>query len=119
VKRFRNAQAVTQPLPEKRREDIRNESKIHPLRKRFEKPTPEQVAEYGATLDPPFTRSQSFIAYYESNGWKVGKNTMKDWRAAVRTWHAKDAESTGNKNGRRAEKSAREFPELEIDIPSL
>ena len=27
-----------------------------------------------------------FIAYYESNGWRVGRNPMKDWRAAVRTW---------------------------------
>ena len=30
--------------------------------------------------------SQRFVDYYESNGWKVGKNPMKDWRAAVRTW---------------------------------
>ena len=30
--------------------------------------------------------AERWIAYYESNGWKVGKNSMKDWRAAVRTW---------------------------------
>jgi hypothetical protein len=30
--------------------------------------------------------SQRFVDYYESNGWKVGKNPMKDWKAAVRTW---------------------------------
>ena len=29
---------------------------------------------------------KSFLNYYESNGWKVGKNPMKDWKAAVRTW---------------------------------
>jgi hypothetical protein len=29
---------------------------------------------------------ERFFAYYESNGWKVGRNAMKDWRAAVRTW---------------------------------
>ena len=27
-----------------------------------------------------------FFDYYESNGWRVGKNPMKDWKAAVRTW---------------------------------
>ena len=29
-----------------------------------------------------------FINHYESNGWKVGKNPMKDWKAAVRTWES-------------------------------
>ena len=29
---------------------------------------------------------QKFYNFYESNGWKVGKNPMKDWKAAVRTW---------------------------------
>ncbi|MPN43403.1 hypothetical protein SDC9_190962 [bioreactor metagenome] len=27
-----------------------------------------------------------FFDYYEANGWKVGRNSMKDWKAAVRTW---------------------------------
>ena len=34
-----------------------------------------------------------FFDYYESNGWKVGKNNMLDWKAAVRNW-----ESNGIKN---------------------
>ena len=29
---------------------------------------------------------EKFIDFYESKGWMVGKNKMKDWRAAVRTW---------------------------------
>lgn len=33
-----------------------------------------------------------FYDYYESNGWKVGKNKMKDWRAAVRSWAARQRE---------------------------
>jgi len=53
--------------------------------KRFTKPTLAEVqaycAERGNTVDP-----QKFVDYYESNGWKVGKNPMRDWRAAVRTW---------------------------------
>jgi hypothetical protein len=43
---------------------------------------------------------QSFIDFYESKGWFVGKNKMKSWQAAVRTWEARDnggprTESTG------------------------
>ena len=30
--------------------------------------------------------AERFMDYYESNGWKVGKNSMKDWKATVRTW---------------------------------
>lgn len=55
----------------------------------FRKPTLEELEEYcrevGATFSP-----QQFIDYYTANGWKVGRNAMKDWRAAVRTWKAKE-----------------------------
>jgi hypothetical protein len=30
--------------------------------------------------------AQRFVDYYTANGWRVGKNPMKDWRATVRTW---------------------------------
>jgi len=30
--------------------------------------------------------AEKFYDYYSSNGWKVGKNAMKDWKASVRTW---------------------------------
>ena len=33
--------------------------------------------------------SQKFFDFYESKGWMVGKNKMKDWKAAVRTWEDK------------------------------
>lgn len=58
-------------------------------RKRFIPPTVEQVREYclerGNYVDP-----QRFVDYYSSNGWMVGKNKMKDWKAAVRTWEQKE-----------------------------
>lgn len=54
-------------------------------RKRFLPPTVEEVRAYcrerGNNVDP-----QRFVDYYSSNGWMVGKNRMKDWKAAVRTW---------------------------------
>jgi len=53
----------------------------------FVKPTLDEIraycAERGNTVDP-----QTWLDHYTSNGWKVGKNKMVDWRAAVRTWEA-------------------------------
>ena len=34
--------------------------------------------------------AERFVDYYASIGWRVGKNPMKDWRAAVRAWVKKD-----------------------------
>lgn len=62
--------------------------------KRMAKPSVEEILEYGQTLDPPFRKAEAFIAFYESNGWKVGKNPMKAWQAAVRTWQQKDKTTT-------------------------
>ena len=49
------------------------------------KPDVEEVRAYclerGNRVD-----AQKFVDYYESNGWRVGRNPMKDWKAAVRTW---------------------------------
>ena len=53
--------------------------------KRFTKPPVDDVRQYMAELNMN-DMSQRFVDYYESNGWKVGKNPMKDWKAAVRTW---------------------------------
>ena len=60
-----------------------------PARVCFRKPTAQDVAEYAtgicANVDP-----QEFIDHYTSNGWKVGKAPMKDWKAAVRNWAKRD-----------------------------
>lgn len=39
--------------------------------------------------------AQHFIDYYTSNGWKVGRNAMKDWKAAVRTWERQPLSANG------------------------
>lgn len=67
-----------------------------PKTKRFVKPTITEIEEYcksrGNTVN-----AQRFFDYYESNGWKVGKNPMKDWKAAVRTWERTEG---GNSHGK-------------------
>lgn len=73
------------------------ERKIH---SRFHPPTPEEIKAYCLErknqVDPG-----SWMDYYQANGWKVGKNPMKDWRAAIRTWERKSF-SSGGTNGTRA-----------------
>lgn len=53
--------------------------------KRFTKPTIEEVADYCNERNNDVD-AEKFYDYYSSNGWKVGKNGMKDWKASVRTW---------------------------------
>ena len=54
-------------------------------RKRFEKPSISDIKQYCMERNNNIDANQ-FYDYYESNGWKVGKNSMKNWQAAVRTW---------------------------------
>ena len=60
-----------------------------PKRKNFKKPSFEDVQAYcnesGYHIDV-----DRFMNYYESNGWMVGRNKMKDWKATVRNWASKE-----------------------------
>ena len=59
---------------------------------RFIPPTLEDVRDYCSernnNVDP-----EKFVDYYTANGWKVGRNKMKDWKASVRTWERNDFNS--------------------------
>lgn len=57
--------------------------------KRFTLPTVEEVRAYCKERRNNVD-AEKFVAYYTANGWKVGRNAMKDWRAAVITWERKD-----------------------------
>jgi hypothetical protein len=63
---------------------------------RFVKPTIDEIKahilEKGYTFD-----AEAFYAFYESNGWKVGKNPMKNWKMACTTW-AKNRKNNNNNN---------------------
>ena len=53
--------------------------------KRFSPPSVEEVEAYCRERQNGID-ARRFVDYYTANGWKVGKNAMKDWHAAVRTW---------------------------------
>ena len=61
-------------------------------KKKFVPPTVEEVRAYcqerGNKVDP-----QAFVDHYTSNGWMVGKNKMKSWKAAVGTWERSSLQS--------------------------
>lgn len=86
--------------------------------KKFTPPTVEEVREYCLerknSVDP-----ETFINFYESKGWFVGKNKMKDWRACVRTWE-RNRNSTQKKTGydlyRETKSSNYNFEELEKEL---
>ena len=70
----------------------KEDTNVSPKKKKgFVKPTVEEVANYIAQKGYHFD-AERFHAYYESNGWMVGKNKMKDWKASCRTWELKRKE---------------------------
>lgn len=79
-------------IEKEKEKDIEIEKEIHSSakstttkRKRFEKPSISEIKQYCIERNNNVNAEQ-FFDYYESNGWKVGKNSMKDWKACVRTW---------------------------------
>jgi len=60
-------------------------------KKRFKKPTLDEVKDY-CILRKNNIDAEAFIDFYESKGWKIGKEIMKDWKAAVRNWERRNKE---------------------------
>lgn len=65
--------------------------------KKFLPPTVEEVKTYcderNNGIDP-----EEFVSFYESKGWMIGKNKMKDWKAAIRTWEKNHKQNGVNSN---------------------
>lgn len=62
---------------------------------RFSPPTVDAVAEY-VREKGYHVNADRFVAFYEQKGWMVGKNRMKDWKAAVRNWETRWKEEHGD-----------------------
>ena len=66
-----------------------------PPRTRFVPPSIEDVKLYCKERNNNVD-AERFVDYYTANGWIVGKNKMKDWKAAVRTWERNNFQSGNN-----------------------
>ena len=65
---------------------------------RFVRPTIEEIEAYIAEKGYTF-HAQAFFDYYEANGWRVGKNPMKKWKAACANWQRMEQQLKPNNNG--------------------
>lgn len=86
-------------------------------RKRFVKPTLDEVRDY-CNERHNIVNPEHFMDYYESNGWKVGKNPMKDWKATVRSWESREKKETRvpNFENRSGEGVSKSYDELIKEI---
>lgn len=82
-KRWNNTQAPEEPEEEPK------------PRRKFQKPTTEEISAYCEERHNGID-AQRFYDYYEANGWKVGKNPMKNWKAAVRNWEQRQKQPYGS-----------------------
>jgi uncharacterized protein YdaU (DUF1376 family) len=67
--------------------------------KRFVKPSAEEVGLQCAKIGLPDAEGAKFLSYYESNGWRVGRNPMRSWPHALQNWKI-NHDSNHARNGR-------------------
>lgn len=78
----------------------------NPTPKRFKKPSIEEIAAYCEERKNGIN-AQRFYDFYESKGWKVGNQPMKDWKACVRTWEQRDRQTGRPPKGADSDKYSR------------
>ena len=78
------------------RENMDSEKNSQQNTKRFTPPSLEEVSAYCRERKYR-VNPESFIDYYSSNGWRVGNNSMDDWKAAVRLWEHRIKEKENKK----------------------
>ena len=81
-------------------------------KKRFIPPTLDEIKSYCAERKNNVD-AERFYNYYTSNGWHVGKNKMKDWKAAVRTWERSGYNQTAKRGANGVQIDNRQTDELD------
>ena len=66
--------------------------KVATKRAAFVAPSLEMVKDYFLTIKGANTDSECFYDYFTANGWRTGKNPIKDWKAAARNWMRRKSE---------------------------
>lgn len=91
VEQIEANRSLNNNINNKVKKDIEKETLLSECKekeKRFTPPTVEEVRAYcqerGNGID-----AQTFVDFYTAKGWKIGKESMKDWKASVRTWESK------------------------------
>ena len=98
-------QTVTKPEP-KEKEKVKEKDKESKGAVRFAPPTLEDVREY--CLEQEYSiDSERFIDFYTAKDWMIGKNKMRDWKAAVRNWARTQRQELTANGSRRQESTAK------------
>lgn len=84
----------------------------------FQKPTFEEVEAYCKERNNGIDVARWFD-YYTANGWKVGKNPMKDWRAAVRTWERSEFAAPDNRESESYEPTPEQQAEKQLMLEAI
>ena len=96
----------------------REKSKSKNIGDKHHHPTLEEVKEYcserGNKVDP-----ERWFDYYTSNGWKVGKNPMRDWKAAVRTWERGESKVKSRNTLLNYNETQTEVKPIELNLEEL
>lgn len=84
--------AINDDTKEETKAETKDDTKVCCAQKRtrFQTPSLSEVSEYSRRNGESVVDPERFYNYYQANGWKVGKNPMKDWKAAFRMWENKD-----------------------------
>ena len=80
-------------------EKSKEKSKEVVKRVRFQEPSLEEAMNSFELAGSSRDEGEKFWNYYEANGWKAGRNKMKNWNAAARNWIKRSHEFTTNKTG--------------------
>lgn len=78
--------------------DNKVNNKTSKARARFVKPTLEEIRAY-CTQENLSVDCEYFFNHYESNGWKVGRNPMKNWQLTMKNWHSRDSKKPQQVSG--------------------
>ena len=95
---------------------------IEDKRKRFTPPTLDEVKAYCSEKGYTKMNPEAFIAHYDSVGWKVGKNTMRNWKSAVTGWELREGDRWRSKkqnpalNYQQKELNKQDFDRMVIDL---
>lgn len=104
-----NASAGHKEKEIKEKNNIKESNKEkHETAKRFVPPTLEEVKARIKEMNYTFD-AEAFIAFYQSKNWMVGKNKMKDWKAAMVTWQKREYEFPKRKNQGSTKKANEEW----------
>lgn len=95
-------ESKAEPIQEQEQEQDHEQEHVHDQdhkstkgkRTRFVPPTVEEAQAYMLEHEGTAIQAAKFHAYYSSNGWKVGKGPMSDWKAAARGWILRDRDQS-------------------------